>query len=74
MFSSELLTPVFAGDGNFLYNDATGLKITPSKVWLKANVTLLIFSKQSFTSVGSFFFKIKSPSDPALTLKVNARV
>ena len=31
IFSKELLTPVLAGEGSFLYNDATGLKITPSK-------------------------------------------
>ena len=55
IFSKELLTPVLAGAGSFLYNVATGLKITPSKVWLNANVTLFIFSKQSLTSEGWFF-------------------
>ena len=29
---------------------------------------------ENFTSAGSFFFRIKSPSDPALTLRVSARV
>ena len=72
IFCNELLTPVLAGEGNFLYNDAAGWKIAPSKAWLNANVTLFIFSKQSFTSEGSFFFNINSPSDPALTFRVNA--
>ena len=75
-FSKELLTPVRAGEGSFLYTLATGLKITPSKTWLNLNVALLIVSKQSFISEGSFFLSNNSPSDAALTLvfKVNARV
>ena len=54
--SRELLTPLFTGEGSFLYPLATGLKITLSKAWLNAKVALLIFSKQSFTSDGLFFF------------------
>ena len=72
--SSELLTPLFTGDGNFLYTLETGLKITPSNAWLNANVALLTPSKQSLIVEGSFFFNNNSPSDPALTFNVNVRV
>ena len=53
--SKELLTPLFTGDGSFLYPLATGLKIVLSKAWLKAKVALFKPSKQSLTSEGSFF-------------------
>ena len=72
--SSELLTPLLTGDGKTLYALATGLKTTPSKAWLNANVALFNFSKQSFTSEGSFFFNNKFPSELALTFNVNAKV
>ena len=46
----------------------------PSKAWLKAKLALFIVSKQSLTSVGLFFFKINSPSDPAFALNAVKKI
>ena len=72
--SRELLTPVLIGEGKTLYALATGWNNIPSNAWLKAKVALFKFSKQSLTSVGWFFFKINSPSDPAFALNAENKI
>ncbi len=73
-FSRELLTPVLTVEGRTLYALATGWNNIPSKAWLKAKVALFIVSKQSLTSVGWFFFKINSPSEPAFALNAIKKI
>ena len=63
------------GDGKFADTVNKEISLLPPLDNLRTiNNENYIFSKQSFTSEGSFFFNINSPSDPALTFRVNARV
>jgi len=65
-----LPVPRLIGTGSFLYPFANGSKIALSKPWLKANIPLLTFSKQSLVSPEFFFDKEFSPSVPAFTLLI----
>ena len=49
---TAFLVPFWIGSGNFLYPFAIGLIIALSKPWLKENVALFNFSKQSLIFLG----------------------
>ena len=74
-FLIALVVPFWIGSGNFLYPFASGLIIALSSPWLKENVALFNFSKQSLICFfSSSLFNVNSPSDALFAFSVKKKI